>query len=154
MLKNPLKRHSRYMTFDAIAGYVDHSTVSTREIYAFSTTLSILRQYTQKALCIKTPLSRGETGKTFTDTENKKNNNNLPIFRLVCHRQPSNKSCQCSRPGRLHVFTCDLQIDQFRYIKIQSKTKGIISRLWGINSYKTLCLCLCGNVFNLFENPF
>ena len=59
------------MTFDAIAGYVNHSTVSTREIYAFPTTLSILRQYAQKALCIKTPLSRGETGKTFTDTENK-----------------------------------------------------------------------------------
>ena len=58
------------MTFDAIAGYVDHSTVSTREIYAFPTTLSILRQYAHKALCIKTPLSRGETGKTFTDTEN------------------------------------------------------------------------------------
>ena len=57
------------MTFDAIAGYVDHSTVSTREIYAFPTTLSILRQYAQKALCIKTPLSRGETGKTFTDNE-------------------------------------------------------------------------------------
>ena len=72
MLKNPLKRHSRYMTFDAIAGYVDHSTVSSREIYAFPTTLSILRQYAQKALCLKTPLSRGETGKTFTDTENKK----------------------------------------------------------------------------------
>ena len=78
MLKNPLKRHSRYMTFDAIAGYVDHSTVSTREIYAFPTTLSILRQYAQKALCIKTPLSRGETGKTFTDTE-KKNNEMLPL---------------------------------------------------------------------------
>ena len=78
------------MTFDAIAGYVDHSTVSTREIYAFPTTLSILRQYAQKALCIKTPLSRGETGKTLTDTENKKKNY-LPIFRPVCHRQPSNK---------------------------------------------------------------
>ena len=62
------------MTFDAIAGDVyNHSTVSTREIYAFPTTLSILRQYEQKALRIKTPLSRGETGKTFTDTENKKN---------------------------------------------------------------------------------
>ena len=59
------------MPFDAIAGYVDHSTVSTREIYAFPTTLLILRQYAQKALCIKTPLSRGETGKTFTDTEKK-----------------------------------------------------------------------------------
>ena len=31
-------------------------------------------------------------------------------------------------------------IDQFRYIKLQSKTKGIISRLWGINSYKSLYL--------------
>ena len=31
-------------------------------------------------------------------------------------------------------------IDHFRYIKIQSKTKGIISRLWGINSYKSLHL--------------
>ena len=45
--------------------------MSTREIYAFPTTLSILRKYTQKALCTKTPLSRGVTGKTFTDTENK-----------------------------------------------------------------------------------
>ena len=47
------------MTFDAIADYVNHSTASTREIYPFPTTLSILRQYAQKALCIKTPLSRG-----------------------------------------------------------------------------------------------
>ena len=31
-------------------------------------------------------------------------------------------------------------IVQFRYIKIQSKTKGTISRLWGINSYKSLYL--------------
>ena len=36
-----------------------------------STTLSILRKYEQKALCTKTPLSRGVTGKTSTDTENK-----------------------------------------------------------------------------------
>ena len=47
-----------------------------------STTLSILRKYAQRALCTKTPLNRVVTGKTFTDTENKKNNNNLPIFRL------------------------------------------------------------------------
>ena len=37
-----------------------------------STTLSILRKYSQKALCTKTPLTRGVTGKTFTDTEKKK----------------------------------------------------------------------------------
>ena len=84
MLKNPLKRHSRYMTFDAIAGYVDHSTVSTREIYAFPTTLSILRQYAQKALCTKTPLSRGETGKTFTDTENKKTRPSVRVHWVAC----------------------------------------------------------------------
>ena len=70
---------------------------------------SNLTKYAQKTLCTKTPLSRGVTGKTFTDTEKntKKNkteiypfsdwvwqpskNNNLPIFRLVCHRQPSKK---------------------------------------------------------------
>ena len=40
-----------------------------------STTLSILRKYEQKALCTKTPLSRGVTGKTFTDTEKKKEEN-------------------------------------------------------------------------------
>ena len=97
MLKNPLKRHSRYMTFDAIAGYVDHSTVSTREIYAFLTTLSILRQYAQKALCIKTPLSRGETGKTFTDTENKKKTRcfreaytGLPVVRVTENQKALN----------------------------------------------------------------
>ena len=66
------------MTFDAIAGYVNHSTVSTREIYPFPTTLSILRQYAQKALCIKTPLSRGVTGKTFTYTKKKIINEMLP----------------------------------------------------------------------------
>ena len=60
------------MTFDAIAGQVNHSTVSTREIYAFPPTLSILRKYAQKALCTKTPLSRGVTGKTFTDPEKRK----------------------------------------------------------------------------------
>ena len=59
------------MTFDAIDGKVNRSTVSTREIYEFSTTLSILRKYAQKALCTKTPLSRGVTGKTFTDKEKK-----------------------------------------------------------------------------------
>ena len=37
-----------------------------------STTLSILRKYSQKALSTKTPLTRGVTGKTFTDTEKKK----------------------------------------------------------------------------------
>ena len=49
--------------------------MSTREIYAFPTTLSILRKYAQKALCTKTPLSRGVTGKTFTDTEKKNEKN-------------------------------------------------------------------------------
>ena len=44
------------MTFDAIAGEVNHSTVSTREIYAFPTTLSILRKYAQNALCYRPPL--------------------------------------------------------------------------------------------------
>ena len=48
--------------------------MSTREIYAFPTTLSILRKYAKKALCTKTPLSRGVTGKTFTDTEKNKKN--------------------------------------------------------------------------------
>ena len=37
-----------------------------------STTLSILRKYSQKALSTKTPLTRGVTGKTFTNTEKKK----------------------------------------------------------------------------------
>ena len=55
---------------------LNHSTVSTREIYAFPTTLSILRKYAQKALCTKTPLSRGVTGKTFTDTEKKNEKKN------------------------------------------------------------------------------
>ena len=55
------------MTFDAIAPV----SCVTREIYAFPPTLSILRKYVQKALCTKTPLSRGVTGKTFTDTEKK-----------------------------------------------------------------------------------
>ena len=36
------------MTFDAIAGYVNRHNVSTREIYAFPTTLSILRKYPQQ----------------------------------------------------------------------------------------------------------
>ena len=50
-----------------------------------STTLSILRKYEQKALCTKIPLSRGMTGKTFTDTEKEKKNNTEqmePTFQL------------------------------------------------------------------------
>ena len=73
------------MTLDAIAVYVNHSTVSTREIYAFPTTLSILRQYAQKALCIKTPLSRGVTSKTFTDTEKNKTTKRYTDSNWVCH---------------------------------------------------------------------
>ena len=34
------------------------------------------KKYSQKALCTKTPLTRGVTGKTFTDTEKK---NGLPV---------------------------------------------------------------------------
>ena len=69
------------MTFDAIAGHkVNDSTVST--------TLSILRKYAQKALCTKIPLTRGVTGKTFTDTEEKKKNNTEqmpPTLDWNCH---------------------------------------------------------------------
>ena len=36
------------MTFEAIAGWVNRYNVSTREIYAFPTTLSILRKYAQQ----------------------------------------------------------------------------------------------------------
>ena len=52
--------------------------MSTREIFAFPTTLSILRKYAQKALCTKTPLSSGVTGKTFTDTEKKNEKKKKP----------------------------------------------------------------------------
>ena len=96
MLKNPLKRHSRYMTFDAIAGDVNHSTVSTREIYAFPTTLSILRQYEQKALCIKTPLSRGETGRLLPTRKIKKTRcfceayTGLPVVRATENQKALN----------------------------------------------------------------
>ena len=62
----------------------------TREIYAFPTTLSILRKYTQKALCTKTPLSRGVTGKTFTDTENNKIEKSTHFPTGIAIRQPSN----------------------------------------------------------------
>ena len=54
-----------------------------------SATFSILRKYEQKALCTKIPLSRGVTGKTFTDTKKKKekkekksNKQIPPTFRL------------------------------------------------------------------------
>ena len=64
--------------------------MSTRDIYAFPTTLSILRKYAQKALCTKTPLSRGGTGKNFTDTE--KNDEMKRRFRLgLPYWQPSKK---------------------------------------------------------------
>ena len=98
------------MTFDAIAGDVNHSTVSTREIYAFPTTLSILRQYEQKALCIKTPLSRGETGRLLPTRKIQKKNNNLPIFRLVCHRQPSNDICNSCNQMKFYLFADDTNL--------------------------------------------
>ena len=79
------------MTFDAIAGDVNHSTVSTREIYAFPTTLSILRQYEQKALRIKTPLSRGETGKTLPTRKIKKTRPSVRVHWVACGT--------CSVPG-------------------------------------------------------
>ena len=85
------------MTFDAIADYVNHSTVSTREIYAFPTTFSILRQYAQKALCIKTPPSRGVTGMTLPTRKKKINAD--PDW--VCHRQPSNNTEQMPDNFRL-----------------------------------------------------
>ena len=84
------------MTFDAIA-IVNRSTVSTREIYAFPTALSIPRKYVQKALCTKTPLSRGVTGKTFTDTEKKKKTRcfreaytGLPVVRVTENQKALN----------------------------------------------------------------
>ena len=66
----------------------------------FPTTLSILRKYAQKALCAKTPLSRGVTGNTFTDTE--KNDNSKKKKKKKIKRrfqldlrywQPSKKKC-------------------------------------------------------------
>ena len=47
----------------------------------------------------------------------------------------TNSPDKIAKSGSVH-----LAIDHFRYIKIQSKTKGIISRLWGVNSYKSLYL--------------
>ena len=66
--------------------------MSTREIYAFPTTLSILRKYAQMALWTKTPLSRGVTGKTFTDREKrKKNRPSVRVHWVACGT--------CSLPG-------------------------------------------------------
>ena len=57
-----------------------------------STTLSILRKYAQKALCTKTPLTGGVTGKTFTDTEKNKTEKFYPFSNWDCRiRQPSNE---------------------------------------------------------------
>ena len=53
---------------------------------------SNLTKYAQKTLCTKTPLSRGVTGKTFTDTEKntkKKKTEIYPFSDWDCHRQPS-----------------------------------------------------------------
>ena len=67
-----------------------------------------------------------------------------------CENRELRKKPQLLQPKPVAVETVDpnitrpkpkifsferFSIDQFRYIKIQSKTKGIISRLWGINSY-------------------
>ena len=78
------------MTFDAIAGYNRLIILPCPpEKYTQSTTLSILRKYAQKALCTKTPLTRGVTGKTFTDTEKNTNEKlqkaytGLPVVRVT-----------------------------------------------------------------------
>ena len=55
---------------------------------------SNLTKYAQKTLRTKTPLSRGVTGKTFTDTEKNTKNKKTEIYPFSdwdCHRQPSNK---------------------------------------------------------------
>ena len=44
------------------------------------------------------------------------------------------------RPPCFYFFCFGAKIDHFRCIKIQSQPKCVISRLWGINSYKSLYL--------------
>ena len=74
-----------------------------------STTLSILRKYEQKALCKKIPLSRGVTGKTFTDTEKKikintinKTNKSHPHSDWDCHT--GNPITKKSVSEKLQIF--------------------------------------------------
>ena len=70
--------------------------MSTREIYAFPTTLSILRKYAKKALCTMTPLSRGVTGKTFTDTEKNKKKKKTKNKKTTKSKTDSDWVCHCS----------------------------------------------------------
>ena len=45
---------------------------------------SNLTKYAQKTLCTKTPLSRGVTGKTFTDTEKNKTRPSVRVHWAAC----------------------------------------------------------------------
>ena len=70
---------------------------------------SNLTKYAQKTLCTKTPLSRGVTGKTFTDTEKntkKKKTGLYPFSDWDCHRQPSNnREVKCNNAVLSNVHT-------------------------------------------------
>ena len=61
---DPLKRHSRYTDFDAIAGQLNILLCPPDKIYAFLRPTKTYERLAQKTLGTKTILSRGVTGKT------------------------------------------------------------------------------------------
>ena len=74
-------------TTKKVVGFHNHSPLLTmvhQRNLRISTTLSILRKYAEKVLCTKTPLSRGVTGKTFTDMK-KKQTTYYPFSDWDCH---------------------------------------------------------------------
>ena len=102
------------MTFDAIASSVNRYNVPTREIYAFPTTLSILRKYAQQGSMHKDTTYQGSDRQDFyrhgkKEKKKKKKKTNILNADLdwVCHRQPSNKLqffCREFLPLGLIVF--------------------------------------------------
>ena len=90
LFKDPPKRHLRFNLWRHCR-LIKHSTVSTREIYAFLLPPEILPKYSEKTLRTKTPLSKGVIGKIFPDTENKRKEKQISlIFRLrLPYWQPS-----------------------------------------------------------------
>ena len=76
MFKDPLKLHSRYNDCRRHCKLIKCSSLCREINLRITPAPSNLTQYAQKTLCTKAPLSRGVTGKSFSDME--KNNKKKP----------------------------------------------------------------------------